>query len=115
MNYEHLPTTESDNTVVDVPMKKGEIYIRVEGDYQENNSACISPSVMDNDGEVYWEISGIIDFWERLSNPCYGSAKLNDNFLELAKKALPIEKVWEITGRLPSLNDFLSNGRDTNE
>jgi hypothetical protein len=49
---------------------------------------------------------------ERLTNPQYGSADLDQHLRELAKKAPGIEKIWEITKDLPSLTDLIIEERE---
>ena len=49
---------------------------------------------------------------ERLTNPQYGSAELEQNLREMAKKAPGIHKVWEITKDLPSLTKILLEERE---
>jgi len=49
---------------------------------------------------------------ERLTNPQYGSAELEQNLRELAKKAPGIHKVWEMTKDLPSLTKILLEERE---
>ncbi|MDI6602964.1 MAG: hypothetical protein QME57_02475 [Patescibacteria group bacterium] len=52
---------------------------------------------------------------ERLTNPHYGSAELEQNLKEIAKKAPGIEKIWEITKDLPSLTKILLEEREQDE
>lgn len=49
---------------------------------------------------------------ERLTNPQYGSAELEQNLKEMAKKAPGIHKVWEMTKDLPSLTKILLEERE---
>jgi len=49
---------------------------------------------------------------ERLTNPYYGSAELEQHLREMAKKAPGIEKIWEITKDLPSLTDLIIEERE---
>jgi len=49
---------------------------------------------------------------ERLTNPHYGSAELEQNLREMAKKAPGIHKVWEVTKDLPSLTKILLEERE---
>ena len=49
---------------------------------------------------------------ERLTNPQYGSAELEQNLREIAKKAPGIHKVWEMTKDLPSLTKILLEERE---
>lgn len=52
---------------------------------------------------------------ERLTNPQYGSAELEKNLREMAKKAPGIEKIWEMTKDLPSLTQILLEEREQDE
>ncbi len=49
---------------------------------------------------------------ERLTNPQYGNAELEQNLKEMAKRAPGIHKVWEITKDLPSLTKILLEERE---
>ncbi len=49
---------------------------------------------------------------ERLTNPQYGSAELEQNLREMAKRAPGIHKVWEMTKDLPSLTKILLEERE---
>lgn len=49
---------------------------------------------------------------ERLTVSHYGSAGLNQNLRKLAESAPGIEKIWQITQKLPSLTELLSEERD---
>jgi len=71
----------------------------------------ISPSVEYPQIEPLKEKGGLV-LPERLTNPQYGSAELEQNLRKLAEKTPGIEKVWKITKDLPSLTDLLSEERD---
>lgn len=79
-------------------------------DIIEDSSAVIP--VMDNEWEFYWETGGGVPAIEKLTNPRFGSTKLDENLLLLGKDAPPIERIWDITGNLTSLSDLLSKERD---
>jgi len=49
---------------------------------------------------------------QRLLNPLYGREDLNHLLQEMAYSASPIEQVWEITKKFPSLSKLLSGERD---
>ncbi len=48
----------------------------------------------------------------RLINPEYGSSELEANLKKLAENAPPIEKVWEITKKLPSFTHLILEERE---
>ena len=49
---------------------------------------------------------------ERLTDPRYGSAELEKNLKEMAKKAPGIEEIWKITEKLPSLTKLILEERE---
>lgn len=49
---------------------------------------------------------------ERLTNPQYGSAELEQNLKEMAKKSPGIHKVWDMTKDLSSLTKILLKERE---
>lgn len=49
---------------------------------------------------------------ERLTNPYYGSAELEQNLRKMAKKAPGIHKIWEMTKDLPSLTELIIEERE---
>jgi AbrB family looped-hinge helix DNA binding protein len=49
---------------------------------------------------------------ERLTNPRYGREEQEKNFEAMASNAPGMEKVWQITERLPSFSELISEGRD---
>jgi len=68
------------------------------------------------DGTVYYEpdmcACGRMDTGGYCPN-CNPYPKLRQSKLEeLAKDAPPIEEIWEITKRLPSFTDLISEGRE---
>lgn len=75
------------------------------------NAGIISPSVEYPKIEPLEE-EGILTLPERLTNPQYGSAELEQNLREMAKKAPGIKKIWEMTKDLPSLTQILIEERE---
>lgn len=71
----------------------------------------ISPSVVGPEIKPLEERGNLV-LPERLVNPQYGSAELEQNLQKLAEGAPGIKKVWEITKNLPSLTDLLSEERN---
>ena len=49
---------------------------------------------------------------ERLTNPQYGTAKLEESLRELAKNAPDIREIWQITEKLPSLTQLILEERE---
>lgn len=54
----------------------------------------------------------VLNFSPRLSDPLYGREELDKWINEKAKNAPSIEKIWEITARLPSLTKMLLDDRN---
>lgn len=76
------------------------------------NIEIIPPSVKYPDTEPLEEEREILILPERLTNPQYGSAELEQNLRKMAKKAPGIHKIWEITKDLPSLTKILLEERE---
>lgn len=48
----------------------------------------------------------------RLTDPLYGREKLNRKIQDMATNTPSIERIWQITEKLPSLTDILCEERD---
>lgn len=60
--------------------------------------------------KALWEKKKLV-LPERLSNPQYGRDELDRELRMLAQKAPGIEKIWQISEKLPSLTDLILEER----
>lgn len=59
-----------------------------------------------------YEYKEVVQLPLRLTNPLYGREELDEWINDKAKNAPSIEKIWEITARLPSLTKMLLEDRN---
>jgi hypothetical protein len=84
------------------------------GELFHPTAEIISPSI-EYPKETLEEGGEILILPERLTNPHYGSAELEQYLREMAKKAPGIKKIWEMTKDLPSLTQILLKEREEND
>lgn len=109
-----IPTIELDRKYTGEISRRENLMDRVKekwGDLLYPNIEIIPPTVEYPKVEPIKE-GEILILPERLTNSHYGSAELEQNLKEMAKKAPGIEKIWEITKDLPSLTDLIIEERE---
>jgi len=113
--YQKIKETRVENTAI-ITKPKEEWLLKISGRQVDVlDLGKITPKILSWPVYLPWEEEeGIVRLVlpERLTYPQYGSAELEQNLREMAKKAPGIHKVWEMTKDLPSLTKILLEERE---